>query len=823
MKVTISEKHKDLFLKAFDNIKKESELELPDYLFIKQLALEFTNYVSSALNCVLKGVLKKTGLNPEHIKLASKLPFIPNLKGMEILMKGLYETLLPYMNDLSGILKTKIPAEKLNEPISIKGSWIINPETGTPLTYKQWEDISKSIVDYLGLTLDGLSEEFAVKSFLLAAIVKRMEETGIDNETIKNTSYEDIKQKFFNNKELPDSIKSYEKQYGNLNKYEKQAIQYSIDNTAKYLSLPHGEVTSKAVGMVRTQVTYAIQNKLSNQQLASNLYHASKKVKEINPDNQATFEAFTRDWRRIALTETSFAFNNGVISSATDTPDSPYLVYSGRYNPKEKPDKICNCFRGEIVKVITPDEAQKLGGIDIIAGDSFAERAVWVGKNRIGKKDGNEWIVAPSHPNCTHVWKRINPQTQVYDIETGAVTMKVEDKPELRKKIQESIATYKQSEEYRAFLQEQNRLTDAENQAKKEEYNRLMQIEQEKRERLLGKSFSLIKSKDLSKLTKKIIIDKNGYKKTVWVRLVLPVKKRDKKEIQENGISNFKKWFGDSKAVDANNDPEKNYPIKLYHASDAEIKEFDRNKLNTALLSSGIGFNFTPDKTYAENYGTKMHEVFLRVENPLEINEIDLNNMFAEFLEKEKIIPQYKAQFLKFVYKLYTDIKFSKEFFLAEGSFEKEYNELYIDFQSIIREKNDARLSYLIEKMGMQGDINEIKFFLSDNRTLLSNIAFTDKLKKNFASSLYKELFDMIFGSSKENYKERQNIYSQFTKHLQSKGYDGLKFLSYFDNRTKKGQEDWIVFEPNQIKSTEAKEFNNSSNNIYKSFDSKEV
>ena len=139
MKITINNNHKNLFIKAFDNIKKESELELPDYLFMKQLALEFTNYVNSALNCVLKGIIKKTGLNPEHIKLASKIPFIENKKGMEILLKGLYDTLLPYLNDLSGILKTKIPVEKLNEPISIKGTWIINPETGTPLTYKQWE------------------------------------------------------------------------------------------------------------------------------------------------------------------------------------------------------------------------------------------------------------------------------------------------------------------------------------------------------------------------------------------------------------------------------------------------------------------------------------------------------------------------------------------------------------------------------------------------------------------------------------------------------------------------------------------------------------
>ena len=65
-----------------------------------------------------------------------------------------------------------------------------------------------------------------------------------------------------------------------------------------------------------------------------------------------------------------------------------------------------------------------------------------------------------------------------------------------------------------------------------------------------------------------------------------------------------------------------------------------------------------------------------------------------------------------------------------------------------------------------------------------------------------------IGGTPLINYQE---IAKDYLKYLKSQGYDGVKYLNEIewaqDNRY-----DWIAFEPNQIKSVNAKEFSNSSN-----------
>ncbi|MFQ3676176.1 MAG: hypothetical protein SNJ64_06530 [Endomicrobiia bacterium] len=291
---------------------------------MKEFILEFQNYVNNVVNCVLKGIIAKTGLDPNNLKLSSKIKIV---KDKNLLIKSLYDTLSPYLTDLKDILKTKIPPEKLYQPIKIKGKWILNPETGRPLTYKQWQDIVKSIMNYLGYTFNNLDVEFGVKSFVLATMIKKMTEEGLNTETIKSMSYEDIKNKFFNGKDLPVDKISYEKQIGKLDKYSQQVIDYSIDNAGKYLSIPYGEVANQVVKIVRNQITFAIQNKLTNQELASNLYHISKKEKINNPYSQDTYEAFTRDWRRIATTETSLALNNGIIANYSDEIKKGKLQY----------------------------------------------------------------------------------------------------------------------------------------------------------------------------------------------------------------------------------------------------------------------------------------------------------------------------------------------------------------------------------------------------------------------------------------------------------------------------------------------------------------
>jgi hypothetical protein len=98
----------------------------------------------------------------------------------------------------------------------------------------------------------------------------------------------------------------------------------------------------------------------------------------------------------------------------------------------------------------------------------------------------------------------------------------------------------------------------------------------------------------------------------------------------------FKRWFGDSKAVDANGKPK-----VMYHGTRANFTEFDRKKSSSGLF--GTGFYFTDDRNMAEEYadGGQVMEIYLSIKNPApqkvanevvdRIGEDDADGIRAEF------------------------------------------------------------------------------------------------------------------------------------------------------------------------------------------------
>lgn len=88
-----------------------------------------------------------------------------------------------------------------------------------------------------------------------------------------------------------------------------------------------------------------------------------------------------------------------------------------------------------------------------------------------------------------------------------------------------------------------------------------------------------------------------------------------KKEWQEKGTdsSYFKKWFGDSKVVDENDEP-----LVVYHGTDADFEEFNPETFTSANGRSvlGNGFYFTQYRNNANEYGTNVLPVYLSIKNP---------------------------------------------------------------------------------------------------------------------------------------------------------------------------------------------------------------
>lgn len=103
-------------------------------------------------------------------------------------------------------------------------------------------------------------------------------------------------------------------------------------------------------------------------------------------------------------------------------------------------------------------------------------------------------------------------------------------------------------------------------------------------------------------------------------------------------ISNFWKWFGNSKAID-----DKGRPIVFYHGSYGEFEEFehpwDRDDNEEDYSEGynggnlGVGFYFTQNQEYASRFG-KPGKYYLKITNLLDLNNENnieiLNSRFEE-------------------------------------------------------------------------------------------------------------------------------------------------------------------------------------------------
>ena len=81
----------------------------------------------------------------------------------------------------------------------------------------------------------------------------------------------------------------------------------------------------------------------------------------------------------------------------------------------------------------------------------------------------------------------------------------------------------------------------------------------------------------------------------------------------KEALTNFWKWFGDSKVVD-----EQGRPQVVYHATNAEFDTFDKQKQGTGHGSAlGKGFYFSTYEYQGEDYGKNVMPVYLKIENPM--------------------------------------------------------------------------------------------------------------------------------------------------------------------------------------------------------------
>lgn len=91
-------------------------------------------------------------------------------------------------------------------------------------------------------------------------------------------------------------------------------------------------------------------------------------------------------------------------------------------------------------------------------------------------------------------------------------------------------------------------------------------------------------------------------------------------QVNGGGLNDrFWEWFGDSKMVEGG------VPMVFYHGTKSTFTNFDKRKMgtNTDKGIRGKGFYFTNNLRTAQSYGDRLHNVYLKIENPFDLLSFD--------------------------------------------------------------------------------------------------------------------------------------------------------------------------------------------------------
>ena len=230
-------------------------------------------------------------------------------------------------------------------------------------------------------------------------------------------------------------------------------------------------------------------------------------------------------------------------------------------------------------------------------------------------------------------------------------------------------------------------------------------------------------------------------------------------------LRNFWNWFGDSKVVDR-----KGRPVVMYHGTNAKFDTFNKEYLGgTDYGFYGSGFYFHPMKKFAKTYGKNVLSVYLKADKIFDFSGFTFNSdKQLQLLDDLGVLDENDSKTVKkyidFYNKFESSVKTYKTTYEYEG---KTYDRWHAEYN------------------GMEHDTG---YLLNPTEEIVKQQLIT---KYNLLPEIESNLMKKYSGD--------------MSKALQKQGYDGIIA----------GME-YIVFEPNQIKSTENRgTFSPDTGNIY--------
>lgn len=376
------------------------QIEYHDTKYVRELLEYWNAYIFSLINEIYVGIGIALGLSEsEAYRLAVNNP--------AKLEKAFFKNIFDKFKSIFKYKKSKFrPKKKLFG-------------TGKPLTEKQWEKVKKSISDYWMDHASVVSEDVAVKGFLLGRDTTRFrkKKKPYHNKSLYQVDFDQY------NGAMPADIATAYKKFDFKNA-EKQALNKSFSDIAMYVTDTNNKITSA----IRSEIQSGINDGKSPVEIASDLYwNVQKKDELINPN---TAESLRKNWYRIASTELASVYEAGVLSeyesdameSMKDPKKAQYFVFTGGSC------KWCQAHQGTLTRLV-PRSIVKDPANDSLSSmgikDPNTDIAIWIGKNNIGFRETKAihgWrICTPAHPHNVATMQPIDIETEIYNEKTGNV------------------------------------------------------------------------------------------------------------------------------------------------------------------------------------------------------------------------------------------------------------------------------------------------------------------------------------------------------------------------------------------------------------------
>ena len=313
---------------------------------------------------------------------------------------------------------------------------------GTPMTEKQWDVFNKSIDDYWKQYAHKVTEDIAVKGFMLGreTIDFRKKKKPYKNKSL----YQVVEDQYSG--DMPSTIQQAYKEYDFKNS-EKNVLNKSFSNVAMYVNEQNNEIKEA----IRKQVQAGINDNKSPTEIASDLYWNVQKDEELV--NKYSAESLRRNWHRIAQTELASVYEAGILApleaeameSLEDPEKAVYFVRTGGTC------EFCVPLQGSVVRllpssVIGDTGTEKLSDIGI--KDKNTNVFIYPGKNNVGRKRKDWQNCCPGHPYNIATFQQIDLKTEFYNPKTGDVE-KRQVKQKFVPQMEDSSYQSKEEKKYR--------------------------------------------------------------------------------------------------------------------------------------------------------------------------------------------------------------------------------------------------------------------------------------------------------------------------------------------------------------------------------------